>query len=446
MKFLKYSLICFLISVSAQAETVVLVRGDAIHGEITEKTDSSIILIHKVLGKLEIPKDQIASITVVHDVLGEIEISQDQLFSLTSGKPEVETVVLVRGDIMYGKITEQTDSTIILVHKVLGKLEISKDQIANIKVVHDVLGEITIPKDQIFSLATGKPDAENSEEKTSQEVSKDQIISSSTVESYKQKPEETTAVVKMQDYQQTKVEEDEKIWFEPEFERLNSLAGRLKKQKWSFSLDFSMNTTSGNTNEDTTRLGTHIKRTLPRERTTFDGAYYHKKNTGKVTDNELTIGLLKDWLNPGSRWFFFGSGRADYDEFESWEKRANIQVGPGYNLITSDDMLLNLRLGAGGRKEWGSQNDNLKFEGLAGIDFEWELTDKQSIETGIWFFPVITDFDDYRTRSHLNWRYKLSKESDISLLFGVLHETQSIVDPGDDDSDTRVYTGIQLGF
>ena len=446
MKFLKYSLICFLISVSAQAETVVLVQGDAIHGEITEQTDSAITLIHKVLGELEIPKDQIASITVVHDVLGEIEIPQDQLLSLAAGKREVETVVLVWGDTMYGKITEKTDSTIILVHKVLGKLEILKDQIANIKVVHDVLGEITIPKDLILSLATGKPDAKNPENKTSQEVSNDQIISSSTMESYRQKPEETTAVVKMQDYQQTKVEEDEKIWFEPEFGKLNSLAGRLKKQKWSFALDFSMTTTSGSTNEETTRLGTHIKRTLPRERTTFDGAFYHKKNSGKVSDNELSIGFLKDWLNPGSRWFYFGSGRADYDEFESWEKRANIQVGPGYNLITSDDMLLNLRLGAGGRKEWGSQNDNLKFEGLAGIDFDWEFTERQTIETGIWFFPVLTNFDDYRTRSHLNWRYKLSKESDISLKLGVLHETQSIVDLGRNNNDTRLYTGLEIEF
>jgi putative salt-induced outer membrane protein YdiY len=223
-------------------------------------------------------------------------------------------------------------------------------------------------------------------------------------------------------------------------------SGRPKKRKWSFSLDFSTNTTSGSTNEETTRLGMHIKRTLPRERTTFDGAYYHKKNTGKVTDSKLTIGVLEDWLNPGSRWFFFGTGRFDYDEFESWEKRANMQVGPGYNLITSDDVLLNLRLGAGGRKEWGSQNNNLKFEGLAGIDFAWDFTGKQSIETGIWFFPVLTNFDDYRTRSHLNWRYKLSKELDLSLLLGVLYETESIVDPGRDDTDTRVYTGLQLGF
>ena len=446
MKYLQFSLLCFLVSATAQAETVVLVRGDAIHAEIADKTDSSIILTHKVLGELEIPKDQIASITVVHDVLGEIEIPQGQLFSLAMGKPEIETVVLVWGDTMYGKITGQTDSTIILVHKVLGKLEIPKDQIANIKIVHDVLGEITIPKDLIPSLAAYKPETKSPEEVMSQEVSKDQIIPSSTVESNRQKHDETIAIVKLHDYQQTKVEEDEKIWFEPEFGRLNSMAGRLKKQKWSLAFDFSTNTTSGSTNEETTRLGTHIKRTLPNERIKFDGAYYHKKNKGKVSDNDFTIGVLKDWLNPGSRWFFFGTGRLDYDEFESWQKRAHMQVGPGYSFIESDDVLLSLRLGAGGRKEWGSQNDNVKFEGLTGIDFEWKFTEKQTIETGIWFFPVLTDFDDYRTRSRLNWRYKLSKEMDLSLLLGVLHETQSIIDPGGDNNDTRVFTGIQFGF
>ena len=399
MRFLRFLLFCLLVSVSAQAETVVLVQDEVVNGEITKKTDSSITLIHKVFGELEIP--------------------QDQLFALVAGKPEIDTVVLVQGDTIYGKITEKTDSKIILAHNTLGKLEIPKDQIENIKFVHNVLGEITITLDR--------------------------ITSPGTMESYRQIPEETAAVVDLQDNQQEKTEE-EKIWLEPEFESLNSLAGRLKKQKWSFALDFSINRTSGNTNEDTTRLGMHLKRNLTRERMALDGAYYHKKNTGKVTDNALTVGYLKDWLNPGSRWFFFGSGRYDYDEFESWEQRANIQVGPGYNLIGSDDMQLNFRLGAGGRKEWGSQNAKLKLEGLLGIDLGWELTDKQSIETGVWFFPVITDFDDYRTRSHLNWRYKLSKESDISLLFGVLHETQSIVDPGDDDTDTRIYTGIQVGF
>jgi hypothetical protein len=109
-------------------------------------------------------------------------------------------------------------------------------------------------------------------------------------------------------------------------------------------------------------------------------------------------------------------------------------------------MLLNLRAGAGGRKEWGSESDNPELEGLAGFDFEWKITQKQSFDTTVHYFPVLNDFDDYRTRSTLNWRYLLSKELNLSFIFGILHEFQSIVDPGEDDSDTRVHTGIQIRF
>jgi hypothetical protein len=109
-------------------------------------------------------------------------------------------------------------------------------------------------------------------------------------------------------------------------------------------------------------------------------------------------------------------------------------------------VLLDLRFGAGGRKEWGSQNNNLKLEGLAGFDFAWKISARQSFDTSIHLYPVLTDFSDYRTRSTLNWRYLLSKEVNVNLLFGVVNEYQSVVDPGEEEMDTRVFTGIQMGF
>jgi putative salt-induced outer membrane protein YdiY len=417
IRFWSSILLCLLMSPRVHAETVILVDGDIIRGQITEKTESAIILVHEVLGKLEIPKEQIASLTFVHDVLGEITISPGQMPPLAASKPEVETVVMVRGDTVHGEITEKTDSTIIMVHNVLGRLEIPQGQIASITVVHDVLGKI--------------------------DASKDQIITLTTAESEKQRPEQAAAP----DKQQAKQREDEEdVWFEPEFGRLNALAARLQKRKWSFAADFSINTSSGETEEETTRFGAHIERTLPRERLAVDMSYYHKTSIGQVTDNKFTLGAVHDWLNPGSRWFFFTAARYDYDEFESWEQRGNIQVGPGYNLIKSDDVLLDFRLGAGGRREWGSLNSDLKFEGVAGLDFKWRLTEKQNFETSVWLFPVLTDFDDYRTRTTLNWRYRLAKEMNLSLIVGVLHEYQSIVDPGAEESETRVFTGIRVEF
>jgi hypothetical protein len=71
MRFWYMILFFILIPAYVQAETIVLVGRDSIHGEITEKTDSTITLVHEVFGRLETPNDQIASIIVIHDVLGE---------------------------------------------------------------------------------------------------------------------------------------------------------------------------------------------------------------------------------------------------------------------------------------------------------------------------------------------------------------------------------------
>jgi hypothetical protein len=404
--FLRFLLLCFLISVSAQAEKVVLVPGDSILGEITKTTGTSIIVAHPVLGELEIPKGQIESVIIVHDLLGEIKVLPDQIPSHIQDKPEVDTILLEGGDSVSGQITKVTDSSVTLVHKALGEFETPKSRIEGVIIAHHVFGEIKVLPGQVISLAAAEP--------------------------------------KLQDQQET--EERDDVWFEPEFKKLNAMAAKLQKGKWSFTADFSLDTTSGNQDEEATRLGIHIERNLPREILAVDSSYYHKISEGSVTDNKFTLGSLHDWLLPGSRWFYFVAGRFDYDEFESWEKRANVQTGPGYNLIKTDEVLFNLRLGAGGRKEWGSQNSDIKFEGLAGLDFRWKITEKQTFETSLWYFPVLTDFDDYRTRTTVNWRYRLAEELNLGLLVGLLHESQSVVDPGNENSDTRVYSGIQVKF
>jgi len=358
-------------------------------------------------------------------------------FFVAAAMVGADEVTLKKGDVLLGRLTKATESSITIVHDVFGELEVPKDQIAGIIVVHDVLGQIKVGEEAIASFgldeATGEAAAHkkpSTKEKPATKVEAAQIA-----ESEKQEPNAAAPV-----------KEQKGVWFEPEFEKLNTLAARLKKMGWSAAIDFSLDTTTGNTDEETTRLGVHLKRTLRRERLGIDASYYHKTSEGDVSDNKLTVGAVHDWLNPGSRWFFFALGRFDYDEFESWQKRANAQVGPGYNLIGTDDMSLNLRAGAGARKEWGSQNNSVKFEGLAGFDFVWKMTDRQSFDATFYYYPVITDFNDYRTRTALNWRYLLSKEVNVSLLLGVLNEFQSVVDPGLDDTDTRVFLGIQMGF
>lgn len=407
-----YITLLLLISSLVQAETIVLVGGDTMFGEITKATDSSVTFVHNVLGGLEIPKEKIANVIVIHNVLGELAAN----LTPTNSKPDTETMVLAGGDTMYGTITVKKDSTITFVHEVLGKLEIAEEQIASVTFVHGVLGPVAVyPNNKVSPAIEGQAGQKPKQEAESS------------------KPE-------------LNVEAAENIWFEPTFDGLNATASRLQKKKWSLAMNLSLDTSSGQTDEATFRFGTHLKRALPRERQSMDLSYYNKESRGDTTDNKLTVGFIHDWLNPGSRWFFFTAGRFDYDEFESWERRSNAQTGMGYNLIKADNALLDFRLGAGGRKESGSKNDNLKFEGLTGLDLDWKITKRQSLDASIWFFPILTDSSDYRTRTSLNWRYRMSEELNMSLMLGLLHEYQSITDPDTSGDDTRVYTGIQVEF
>jgi hypothetical protein len=235
--------------------------------------------------------------------------------------------------------------------------------------------------------------------------------------------------------------------FEPQFTRLSALGRRLSEKGWSASADLSYNSSSGNTDENSWRVGLNVRRQVERTRLTNDFEYYRKASEGETTDQRASYGIAQDWLNPESRWFRFVQGRYDYDEFESWRQRAAGQGGVGYHLLRRRTLMLDLRPGLGLRKEWGSLNDDVRFEGLLGADLEWKVSGKQTLRLSSALYPVLTDLDDYRSRTSWNWRYALRKEGmSISYLIGVLHEYQSVVDPGKEHVDLRFYLGFEFGF
>ncbi|UCC23427.1 MAG: DUF481 domain-containing protein [Planctomycetota bacterium] len=306
------------------------------------------------------------------------------IFLLAVSQAGADEVVLVGGDALHGKIIEQSDAAIVLEHSDLGRIEISRERIKSVT---------------LDAPSTG---------------------------------------------------EGEKIegggWLEQRFKKIDGWSSEMKKEGWSFSADISLDNSSGNTDEQSLRVGLGAKRVLEDRRLTMDLSYFNKVSEGATTDNKASFGIARDWLKPESRWFYFLMGRFDYDEFESWQERAAGHVGPGYHLIKRDKLTVDLRAGAGARKEWGSENDDVRPEGLGGVELSWKITDRQSLNASSFIYPVLSDTDDYRTRSSMDWRFLLEKESKMSFLVGLLHEYQSIVDPDKDRNDLRIYTGIRYEF
>ncbi len=299
-----------------------------------------------------------------------------------------DQLFLKNGDVLNATVVEESDTFLVVVHESLGRLKISKGEVTSRKEAVSVPDEKTGPQTETYYFAKN----------------------------------------------------------EPEFDRLNAFAKKMKEDGWKMSANFSVQADDGEDDEMRYRAGFKASRETLFRRFNTDWTYYYKEKNGSNTDNKLSAGLRYDWLKPDSPWFHFLGGRYDYDKFESWEHRLSVHTGPGYRLIDNDLMQWEVSVGGGFRKEWQSENNDVLAEGIGSTGFSWKLSERQSVAFSWAYYPVFDDWQDYRTRTTADWNYLLSREMNLSFTVGLLHEYQAIIDPGEDHNDTRLYSGVQVDF
>jgi putative salt-induced outer membrane protein YdiY len=298
-----------------------------------------------------------------------------------------DVFVLKSGDVIHGKLMEDRGDQMVILHDDLGQLTVEKEKVVSVEV----------------SSATTAAEAEA----------------------------QKTEYFLKRGY---------------DFNPLNNFSAGAKEKGWGMSLNVSVNNSYGNTDEQAWRIGGDIKHDTEFNRFITDFAYYRKDKNSETTDNKYSQGFIYDWLLPGSKWFYFAGGRYDYDEFESWLHRVNVQAGPGYRFIDDRFFTLDSRFGLGGKKEWGSEEDDLEVESMLGGDLSWQLAERQKISATTRYFSVVNDIEDYRTRSTVDWSFLLDRDMNLSFNIGLLHEYQAYVDPGKKKHDTRLFSGIQYNF
>lgn len=268
-----------------------------------------------------------------------------------------------------------------------------------IRFVHPVLGEITVPRGEVEVL-----DA----------VARDEVAAMS----------ETTA--------------DE--------EAAADLADAEASSPWKTKITAGGALSDGNTESANLHASLLITRETERMVTKFDAAYFYAETDGDESENRFTTGIQNDWLNPGSKWFYFARARFDADEFQSWDTRLSGHGGIGYRLLEDEPLKLNLRAGAGVSKEWGSDDEELRPELLFGIDGSWKVTENSDIVFDSTIYPDLDNTGEFRTLSNVGYSVLLDEKTSLSLTAGLQHEYQSDVDPGREKSDVRLFAGLALEF
>jgi putative salt-induced outer membrane protein YdiY len=217
-------------------------------------------------------------------------------------------------------------------------------------------------------------------------------------------------------------------------------------KEWKFTFLFGGATTDGNTSNASITSTFTALRENEQNRTLFDMGYYYAKSDGEVSENHFTAGVRHDWLEPGKKLFYFGDARYDYDEFQSWDNRVQAHLGIGYRLVEPPKWKINLLAGAGALKEFGSDDDEVRPEGLLGLEGEWQIAEKNTLVFASTYFPDLNELGEYRWVSSAGWSYLLDEKNKLSLTAGVQYEYDSVVDPGDEHYDLRAFVGLQLDF
>ncbi|MEM7228683.1 MAG: DUF481 domain-containing protein [Planctomycetota bacterium] len=218
------------------------------------------------------------------------------------------------------------------------------------------------------------------------------------------------------------------------------------EKEWKSYIDIGGGATFGNSDTQNANVAFQTVRENDATRTTIDAKYFYGASDGDRDENRFTAGILQDWFVPDSPWLYFATARYDFDEFNSWDYRISAHGGVGYELIVEEDRDLTLRAGLGASREFNSPDDDIRFEGLLGADFNWQISERQSFHFDTTIYPQLDEFGEFRTLSNANWAVLIDEETSLSLTAGVQHEYQSEVDGDTDENDFRVTVGLRYDF
>jgi putative salt-induced outer membrane protein YdiY len=305
------------------------------------------------------------------------------LFSLSLLPLSAEAVQtrleLINGDALTGELSKETDSHYI--------------------VQHPVLGELSINKSQVMTVAA----AEQSETDTAHS-----------------------------DAARTTVSEPEVAEIDD-----NGLFGTGILTHWKRRLDLGLAGSAGKSRNHQVNLGFSADFDTDYTRISSRTAYFRAKSDGVLSDHSFYSTINRDWLRPGTPWFHFAGGRADWDEFKDWDLRVNANGGVGYEFAKTDTWLLLGRSGLGFNQTFGGEREEFTPEGLIGVETKWDVNDYQRVEFSNSLYPSLRDMGEYRNLTAFDWVLDLNSYVGVALKLGLLNEYDSATEEGISKNDFK---------
>ncbi len=183
-----------------------------------------------------------------------------------------------------------------------------------------------------------------------------------------------------------------------------------------------------------------------RDRWSIDGKYFRNSTEGETTQNQFKGVILKDWLVPGEKHFYYAQGTVQYDQFTDYETRLGAFAGVGYEVFDGGVHRLLLRAGAGGQYEFGDVNE-FTPEAMAGLDWTWTISETQNFTFYNYFYPSLDPaFSEFRNLTGAMYEVALAAGKGLKLQLGVENEYNSDVNDGFEENDLKYFGALAFDF
>lgn len=323
-----------------------------------------------------------------------------------------DTVELVNGDALTGKVVSQARGKVVFEHAQLGRIELLAEQVRQVRIDGDQARDLTPegggPIDAPGGVAVPDPDPPPP-------------------------PVAPDPAAVVANANQAAQEEQPTL--------LDSFI-----EQWNTKLTIGFTGTAGNTD----RQNYHAKLDTTYEtdvrRWTVNSSWFYAVANSRRTQNELLTKVTHDWLQKNNPWFFFVRGEHEYDQFRAWENRASVFGGAGYTVVDEKEFEVKARLGLGGTYEFGQINEFTPEAFFGGSAAKWKINKRQTLSGESVYYPSLEDSADFRIQTKLEWLYKLDLGSGMSLKLGVQNEYESQT-PGDNsNNDFKYYGALVISF
>ena len=202
------------------------------------------------------------------------------------------------------------------------------------------------------------------------------------------------------------------------------LFGTSFMEGWKRNISAGMSGAAGNTSNFNIDIQMKLENKTERHRQNWLTAFFYATNAGSTSTNRFLTAYEHDWLLQDSRWFLFGAGRYDYDDFKAWDHRIAGSAGVGYELFESDFFELRSRVGFGFSQTFGGETKT-SGEMRVGLESLWNITEHQNLSLRGSYFPDLSHTPEFRTTATLEWNVALVDVTGLGLKIGLLHEYES---------------------